>query len=75
MFHFSSVAPLDALWLRGGFPQSLLAASDRQCLQWRTDFVRTYLERDIPQLGPRIPSETLRRFWTILDLCREISAT
>ncbi|MBI3154020.1 MAG: ATP-binding protein [Burkholderiales bacterium] len=57
---------LDALWLRGGFPQSLLAASDAASLRWRRDFVRTYLERDIPQLGPRIPAETLRRFWTML---------
>jgi hypothetical protein len=57
---------LDALWLRGGFPESLLAASDAASLRWRTDFIRTYLERDIPQLGPRIPGETLRRFWTML---------
>jgi predicted AAA+ superfamily ATPase len=57
---------LDTLWLRGGFPESLLAASDGASLRWRTDFLRTYLERDIPQLGPRIPAETLRRFWTML---------
>ena len=57
---------LDALWLRGGFPESLLAASDGASLRWRTDFIRTYLERDIPQLGPRIPAETLRRLWTML---------
>jgi uncharacterized protein len=57
---------LDALWLRGGFPESLLAASDQASLRWRTDFIRTYLERDIPQLGPRIPAETLRRLWTML---------
>jgi predicted AAA+ superfamily ATPase len=57
---------LNALWLRGGFPESLLAASDSASLRWRTDFIRTYLERDIPQLGPRIPAETLRRFWTML---------
>ncbi|MDF1555209.1 MAG: ATP-binding protein [Deferrisomatales bacterium] len=57
---------LDALWLRGGFPESLLAASDAASLRWRTDFIGTYLERDIPQLGPRIPAETLRRFWTML---------
>jgi predicted AAA+ superfamily ATPase len=57
---------LDALWLRGGFPESVLAASDDASLRWRTDFIRTYLERDIPQLGPRIPAETLRRFWTML---------
>lgn len=57
---------LQALWLRGGFPLSLLAASDAASLRWRLDFIRTYLERDIPQLGPRIPAETLRRFWTML---------
>ena len=57
---------LDAVWLRGGFPESLLAATDAASLRWRTDFTRTYLERDIPQLGPRIPAETLRRLWTML---------
>jgi len=57
---------LDTLWLRGGFPESLLAASDAASLRWRADFIRTYLERDIPQLGPRIPAETLRRLWTML---------
>ena len=58
---------LDALWLRGGFPDSLLADSDAASLRWRGDFIRTYLERDIPQLGPRIAAETLRRFWTMLS--------
>lgn len=58
---------LNALWLRGGFPESLLASSDAASLRWRRDFIRTYLERDIPQLGPRIPAETLRRFWTMLS--------
>ncbi|MCC7412673.1 MAG: ATP-binding protein [Gammaproteobacteria bacterium] len=58
---------LDALWLRGGFPESLLADSDAASLRWRGDFIRTYLERDIPQLGPRIAAETLRRFWTMLS--------
>lgn len=57
---------LPALWLRGGFPDSFLAASDRASLIWREDFVRTYLERDIPAFGLRIPAETLRRFWTML---------
>jgi len=57
---------LDALWIRGGFPDSLLAANDAASLRWRQDFIRSYLERDIPQLGPRIPAETLRRFWTML---------
>ena len=57
---------MDALWLRGGFPESLLARSAERSLRWRQDFVRTYLERDIPQFGPRIAAETLRRFWTML---------
>ena len=57
---------LDALWLRGGFPQSLTAPSDARSLRWRENFIRTYLERDIPQFGPRIAAETLRRFWTML---------
>jgi len=57
---------LNTLWLRGGFPESLLAASDKHSIQWRLDFVKTYLERDIPQLGPRIPAVTLERFWTML---------
>ena len=57
---------LDKLWLRGGFPESLLASNDQTSLQWRRQFIKTYLERDIPILGPRIPAETLRRFWTML---------
>ncbi|PIT80305.1 ATP-binding protein [Limnohabitans sp. 15K] len=56
----------DALWLRGGFPESLTAPSDDRSLRWRENFIRTYLERDIPQFGPRIAAETLRRFWTML---------
>ena len=54
------------LWLRGGFPDSFLAGSDRESLTWRGDFIRTYLERDIPSFDLRIPAETLRRFWTML---------
>ena len=54
------------LWSRGGFPDSYLAPDDEQSLDWRLNFVRTYLERDMPALGPRIPAETLRRFWTML---------
>ena len=54
------------LWIRGGFPRSFLAPSDSASAIWRENFVRTYLERDIPLLGPRIPAETLRRFWTML---------
>lgn len=56
----------ERLWLRGGFPESYLAANDNASLDWRQNFIRTYLERDIPQLGPRVPAETLRRFWTML---------
>jgi predicted AAA+ superfamily ATPase len=59
-------AMLDELWIRGGFPDSMLAATERNSFRWRQDFVRTYLERDIPQFGPRIAAETLRRFWTML---------
>lgn len=57
---------LKPLWLRGGFPDSLLARTDDQSHRWRLNFIRTYLERDIPQLGPRIAAETLQRFWTML---------
>ena len=57
---------LDRLWVRGGFPESFLTGSEQVSLRWRRDFIRTYLERDIPQLGPRIPAETLRRLWTML---------
>lgn len=61
-----SAANLQRLWLRGGFPESLLARNDAASLRWREQFIATYLERDIPQLGPRIPAQTLRRLWTML---------
>ena len=57
---------LDALWVRGGFPVSWLAPGDAASLRWRDAFIATYLERDIPALGPRIPATTLRRLWTML---------
>jgi predicted AAA+ superfamily ATPase len=57
---------IDTLWVRGGFPRSFLAATDSLSTEWRRDFIRTYLERDVPQFGLRIPAETLRRFWTML---------
>lgn len=56
----------DALWVRGGFPDSFLAASDAASIEWRLAFIQTYLERDVPMLGPRIPAETLHRFWQML---------
>jgi len=54
------------LWVRGGFPESLLADDSARSLIWRQAFIRTYRERDIPQFGPRIPATTLQRFWTML---------
>ncbi len=62
----SSGEPLQKLWMRGGFPDSYAAEDDAASHQWRQNFIRTYLERDIPQLGPRIPAATLMRFWTML---------
>jgi predicted AAA+ superfamily ATPase len=56
----------NALWLRGGFPESLLAPDDRLSLDWRRDFIRSYLERDVPMFAPRLPAETVGRLWTML---------
>lgn len=56
----------DALWVRGGFPDSLQASSAARSLRWRQDFIRTYLERDVPQFGPRIAAQSLRLLWTML---------
>lgn len=55
-----------SLWIRGGFPRSFLASDDSNSIAWREDFIRTFLERDIPQFGITIPAETLRRFWTMV---------
>jgi uncharacterized protein len=73
---YLELAPLDVrevasiqetdLWVRGGFPRSLLAETDEDSATWRANFITTYLERDIPQFGPRIAATTLRRFWTML---------
>lgn len=57
---------LEKLWIRGGFPPSFTTPESRASLIWREDFIRSYLERDIPMFGPRIPAETMRRFWTML---------
>jgi predicted AAA+ superfamily ATPase len=56
----------DDLWVRGGFPDSLQAPSAARSLKWRHDFIRTYLEHDIPQFGPRIATQSLRLLWTML---------
>lgn len=62
----NSLPQMNTLWVRGGFPDSYLAANERASLAWRKDFIRTYLEREIPQFGPRIPAQTLERLWTML---------
>ena len=61
-----TVAERTRLWCRGGFPESYLATSEKRSMDWRISFIAAYLERDIPQLGPRIPATTLRRFWIML---------
>jgi predicted AAA+ superfamily ATPase len=57
---------VDRLWVRGGFPDSYLVSGDSGSFNWRLAFIQTYLERDIPALGPRVPAETLHRFWQML---------
>ena len=87
-FDLGEVGPKNVrrLWLRGGLPRSYLAKSDAASLDWRNDFIKTFLERDLPQLGITIPSATLRRFWTMLahfhaqvwnaaELARSLGAT
>lgn len=64
-----SASQLTKLWVRGGFPRSPLAKNTSASFQWRQDFVTTFLERDIPNLGIRIPAPTLRRFWIMLAHC------
>ena len=75
---YLSLGPLDALeaggggadvrrlWVRGGFPDSFLTGDDADSLAFRLNFIRTYLGRDVPQFGPRIPAQTLERLWTML---------
>ena len=60
------VEALERLWVRGGFPASFLARTPAESQTWRQDFIRTFLERDLPQLGVRVPALTLQRFWTML---------
>jgi len=62
----ADIGTLTRLWLRGGFPGSYLASSDALSLRWREDFIRTYLERDVPQFGPRVPAVLLEKLWTML---------
>ena len=57
---------LDSLWVRGGFPDSALAADDSRSMQWRRDFIRSYLERDVPMFAPRLPTAGVGRLWGML---------
>jgi predicted AAA+ superfamily ATPase len=61
-----AAADLSKLWLRGGFPRAFLARDDAASYEWRQNFIRTFVERDLPQLGVTIGAETMRRFWTML---------
>jgi len=58
------------LWVQGGFPDSFLASNEKSSFALRKDFIRTYLERDVPQFGPSIPAETLERLWMMLAHCQ-----
>jgi predicted AAA+ superfamily ATPase len=60
------VGDVNRLWVRGGFPESLLAPDDAQSFNWRRAFIRSYLERDVPMFAPRLPAETIGRLWTML---------
>lgn len=65
-FSYEEVDHIQTLWLRGGFPLSYLAESDKDSMRWRQDYIRTFLEQDIPNLGINIPAQSLRRFWMML---------
>lgn len=65
-FNMEETGEMPGLWQRGGFPRSYLAPDEAASFLWREEFVRTFLERDIPQFGINIPAETLRRFWTMI---------
>lgn len=62
----TGIGQADRLWVRGGFPAAFLARSDRQSLEWRHSFIRTFIERDLPALGVGIAANTMRRFWSML---------
>jgi hypothetical protein len=61
-----AVSDLEKLWLRGGFPESVLARNNKASMQWRENFIRTFLERDIPQLGFQIPAQAIQRLWRMI---------
>ncbi len=64
--HSSPNFNIETLWLRGGFPDSYLAGNDDESWGWRSDFIATYVERDIPLMGPKVPATRMKRFWTML---------
>lgn len=63
LIHDDNMKVLRKLWLTGGFPRSYLAVDQRESFEWRSNFIKTFLERDIPQLGFKIPSKQIERFW------------
>lgn len=65
-FSFAETHDLNKLWVRGGFPLSYLAKTENLSNQWRKDYIKTFLEQDIPNLGIKIPAQNLRRFWMML---------
>ncbi|WPX96372.1 ATP-binding protein [Candidatus Bandiella euplotis] len=65
-FQYCEVKNLEKLWIRGGFPRSFLSVNDSSSYRWRESYIRTFLERDIPNLGIKIPAENIRRFWMML---------
>ena len=60
---------IERLWMRGGFPDSYLAGTDDESWDWRSDFIASYVERDIPLMGPKVPATRMKRFWTMLAHC------
>ncbi|MDR3623780.1 MAG: ATP-binding protein [Chlamydiales bacterium] len=66
-FSFQEVDDIQKLWIRGGFPRSFLAKTEQESVDWREFYIRTFLEQDIPNLGIKIPPDTLRRFWIMLS--------
>jgi len=66
LFQENNLLDIEKHWLRGGFPDSYLSASDNESWAWRGDFISSYIERDIPLMGPHISATTMRRLWSML---------
>ncbi len=65
--HDINISDITKLWVRGGFPPSFTAGNNQTSFKWRENYIRTFLERDIPNLGIRVPANTLRRFWQMVS--------